>query len=211
MSKWVADKVERKSVDDLIPYERNPKIHTDKQIMQLANSIKQWGWTIPILIDEENTVLAGHGRLFAAQLLGLKQVPTMLAKGWTEEQKKSYIIADNKLSIADWDEELLKLEIEELKSGDFDLSLTGFDEGELLNLYLEKLEGINDANEEWEGMPDYEALDPCYRKIIVNFDTPEDVEDFFKLVNQSHTDKTKSIWYPEKENRNLKDTRWADE
>ena len=128
MSKWVADKVERKSVSKLIPYERNPKIHSDSQIMQLANSIKQWGWTIPILIDEKDMVIAGHGRLFAAQQLGMEEVPTMTAKGWTEEQKRSYVIADNKLAEnSEWDTGLYFEELKALSNDDFDLTLMGVD------------------------------------------------------------------------------------
>ena len=128
MSKWVADKVERKSVEDLIPYDRNPKIHTDAQVERLASSIKQWGWTIPILVDEKDMVIAGHGRLFAAKLLKLDTVPTMTATGWSEEQKKAYVIADNRLSVADWDDELLRIEIENLKDMNFNLDFLGFGE-----------------------------------------------------------------------------------
>tara|TARA_R110002096_G_scaffold435683_1_gene662060 strand:+ start:500 stop:1741 length:1242 start_codon:yes stop_codon:yes gene_type:complete len=146
MSKWIGQ-VERKSVKDLIPYEKNPKLHSDKQIQQLANSIKEWGWTIPILIDENNTVLAGHGRLFAAQLLELEQVPTMLAEGWSEKQKKAYIIADNKLSISDWDEELLRIELNDLENMDYDLDLLGFELDELNDLFPElETEGLTDED-----------------------------------------------------------------
>lgn len=128
MTKWAADKVERKSVNKLIPYERNPKIHSDSQINQLANSITQWGWTIPILVDEKDMVIAGHGRLYAAQQLGIKEVPTMVAKGWTEEQKRSYVIADNKLAEnSEWDTGLYFSELKELSDNEFDLSLMGVD------------------------------------------------------------------------------------
>ena len=128
MTKWAADKVERKSVNKLIPYERNPKIHSDTQINQLANSITEWGWTIPILVDEKDMVIAGHGRLYAAQQLGIKEVPTMVAKGWTEEQKRSYVIADNKLAEnSEWDIGLYFSELKELSNNEFDLSLMGVD------------------------------------------------------------------------------------
>jgi ParB-like chromosome segregation protein Spo0J len=128
MTKWAADKVERKRVNKLIPYERNPKIHSDSQINQLANSITQWGWTIPILVDEKDMVIAGHGRLYAAQQLGIKEVPTMVAKGWTEEQKRSYVIADNKLAEnSEWDIGLYFSELKELSDNEFDLSLMGVD------------------------------------------------------------------------------------
>ena len=82
------NKIVNKPVNELIPYDRNPRIHPDSQIKQLQNSIREWGWTIPILIDEESNVVAGHGRLFAAQDMGISEVPCVEATGWTEEQRK---------------------------------------------------------------------------------------------------------------------------
>ncbi len=126
---WAADKVERKQLIDLIPYDRNPKIHPDSQVEQLANSIREWGWTIPILIDESGQVIAGHGRLYAAQKLGLSEVPCMIAEGWSEEKKKAYVIADNKLAEkGSWDNALLYSELKKINESEFDLSLTGMDE-----------------------------------------------------------------------------------
>ena len=92
------NKIVNKAVNELIPYDRNPRVHPDSQIKQLQNSIREWGWTMPILIDEESNVVAGHGRLFAAQDMGISEVPCVVATGWTEEQRKGYVIADNKLS-----------------------------------------------------------------------------------------------------------------
>lgn len=125
---WAADTVERKKVGDLIVYERNPNTHSDVQIEQLANSITEWGWTMPILIDEDNNILAGHGRLYAAQKLGLEEVPCVTAKGWSEPQKRAYIIADNKLAEnSQWDEGLLNSELKAILDVDFDMSLLAFD------------------------------------------------------------------------------------
>jgi len=116
------------SVDTLIPYDRNPKTHPQEQIQQLANSITEWGWTVPILIDENQTVIAGHGRLYAAKQLGMKDVPCVIAKNWSEDQKKAYIIADNRLSQnGSWDNELLNEELDYL-STNFDMQLMGFTE-----------------------------------------------------------------------------------
>lgn len=124
--KWAADSVERRSVADLIPYDRNPKIHPQSQIEQLANSIKEWGWTIPILIDEDGQVIAGHGRLFAAQHLGIQEVPCMIAEGWTAEQKRAYVIADNKLAeSSDWDTGIYFQELKAISEEGFDMSLMG--------------------------------------------------------------------------------------
>jgi hypothetical protein len=123
MTSWAADKVERKSVVTLIPYDRNPRIHPDDQIRQIADSIERWGWTIPILIDEGDNVIAGHGRLYAAQLLGLEKVPCMVAKGWTEDQKRSYVIADNKLAEnSEWNTALYYSELKALEDNAVDLA-----------------------------------------------------------------------------------------
>jgi len=123
MTSWAADKVERKSVVTLIPYDRNPRIHPDDQIRQIADSIERWGWTIPILIDEGDNVIAGHGRLYAAQLLGLEKVPCMVAKGWTEDQKRSYVIADNKLAEnSEWNTALYYSELKALEDNGVDLA-----------------------------------------------------------------------------------------
>ena len=136
-------------VSDLIPYDRNPNIHSNEQIVQLANSIREWGFTIPILIDEKEVVLAGHGRLFAAKSLGMETVPCIIAKGWSDPQKKAYVIADNKLALnSGWDEELLKIEMGALDNLGFDLSVLGFNEVELSGLYLDvNAESFSDSFE----------------------------------------------------------------
>lgn len=129
---WPADKVERRSVSSLIPYARNARTHSDEQVGQIAASIREWGWTIPVLIDEEGGVIAGHGRLLAAQRLGLAEVPVMVAAGWSEAQRRAYVLADNKLAEnAGWDQDLLKLEVGDLREMGADLHLAGFSDGEL--------------------------------------------------------------------------------
>jgi ParB-like chromosome segregation protein Spo0J len=124
---WPADKVERRSVASLVPYARNPRTHTPAQVDQIAASIREWGWTVPVLVDEQGGLIAGHGRVMAAKLLGLTEIPVMVATGWTEAQKRAYVIADNKLTLnSGWDDELLKVELDDLKALDFDLALMGF-------------------------------------------------------------------------------------
>lgn len=124
---WPADKVERRKVADLIPYARNARTHSPEQVDQIAASIKEWGWTSPILVDETGEIIAGHGRVLAAQKLKIADVPTMTATGWTEAQKRAYVLADNKLALnAGWDMELLKFELLDLDHHNFDLPLTGF-------------------------------------------------------------------------------------
>ena len=125
----------RKSVD-LIPYVNNSRTHSDEQITQVAASIKEFGFTNPILLDDEGGIIAGHGRLQAAKKLSLPEVPTITLKGLSEAQKKAYVIADNKLALnAGWDDELLAIELKGLQDDDFDLGLLGFDVDELASLF----------------------------------------------------------------------------
>jgi hypothetical protein len=124
---WPADKVERWPLDRLIPYARNARTHSDEQVAQIAASIKEWGWTNPVLVDEGGQIIAGHGRVSAARTLGLKDAPVMVAAGWTDAQKRAYVLADNKLALnAEWDVELLQVELQELHEADFQMSLIGF-------------------------------------------------------------------------------------
>ncbi len=121
-------KIEYVATDDLIPYINNSRTHSESQIKQIAASIREFGFTNPILIDEDGSVIAGHGRLVAAELLSLDEVPTITLEGLTEAQRKAYVIADNKLALnSGWDDELLKIEIETLKNLDFDTDLLGWD------------------------------------------------------------------------------------
>jgi ParB-like chromosome segregation protein Spo0J len=121
---------------DLIPYAMNSRTHSDDQVAQIAASIKEFGFTNPILIDDAAGIIAGHGRLMAAKRLNLSEVPTITLAGLTEAQKKAYVIADNKLALnAGWDADVLKLEIESLAEMDFDLALLGFDDIELGKMF----------------------------------------------------------------------------
>ena len=138
-----------RNVADLIPYARNSRTHSDEQVAQIAASIKEFGWTNPILTDGDNGLIAGHGRLLAARKLGHKEVPTIELTGLSEAQKKAYIIADNRLALnAGWDNEMLKLEFDQLTELGFDLELTGFslDEIEALNP-VELNAGLTDEDE----------------------------------------------------------------
>jgi len=127
--------VEYWPLSKLRPFERNARQHTQAQLDQLARSIEEWGWTIPVLIDEHGMILAGHGRVLAARQLGLIEVPVIIARGWTDEQKRGYLIADNKLQEnSRWDDALLGIELETLGEGGFDLSLIGLTEKDLKRL-----------------------------------------------------------------------------
>lgn len=121
-----------KKVNDLIPYINNSRTHSEEQVNQIVASINEFGFTNPLLIDEKDNIIAGHGRLLASKKLKMEEVPCIVLSGLTEAQKKAYIIADNKMALnAGWNEELLKLELENLKELDFDLELTGFNVDEL--------------------------------------------------------------------------------
>lgn len=123
-------------VDKLIPYVNNARTHSKEQIKKLRASIREFGFINPVIIDRDYNVIAGHGRILASQEEGIDKVPCVFVDYLTDAQKKAYIIADNRMALdADWDEELLKIEIESLKDEDFDLSFTGFDESELLDLF----------------------------------------------------------------------------
>ncbi len=123
-------------VDKLIPYVNNARTHSKEQINKLRASIREFGFINPVIIDRDYNVIAGHGRILASQEEGIDKVPCVFVDYLTDAQKKAYIIADNRMALdADWDEELLKIEIESLKDEDFDLSFTGFDESELLDLF----------------------------------------------------------------------------
>jgi ParB-like chromosome segregation protein Spo0J len=105
---WPADRTEKWAVERLVPYARNARTHSPAQVDQIAASIREWGWTNPVLVDEAGTIIAGHGRVLAARKLRILDVPVMVAAGWTEAQKRAYTIADNKLTLnGGWDEDLV--------------------------------------------------------------------------------------------------------
>ena len=148
-------KITQKQVTELIPYVNNSRKHSDKQVAQIAASIKEFGWTNPILVDGDNGIIAGHGRLMAARKLGMTEVPTIELSELSESQKKAYVIADNNLALnADWDEALLKIELENLKDLSFDLDILAFDDEFLTNLL--------DENEDDENMYTQKVDIPTY-------------------------------------------------
>lgn len=142
-------------IADLIPYARNSRTHSDAQVAKIASSIKEFGFLNPIITDGSNGIVAGHGRVLAAQKLGLKELPCVEADHLTEAQKRAYVIADNRMALdAGWDAEMLKVELGDLDAAGFDLSLTGFDLGELENFLAEPTEGLTDE----DAVPDVPAV-----------------------------------------------------
>ena len=146
---WPAEQPVRRKVAELVPYARNSRTHSDAQVAQIAASIREWGWTNPVLIDEAGGIIAGHGRVLAARKLKIEDVPCIVATGWSEAQKRAYVLADNQLAMnAGWDMDLLKVEIGELKTEGFDIGLMGFDADWLNSLMADAgTDGLTDPDE----------------------------------------------------------------
>jgi len=143
-------KIEQLPTADLIPYARNTRTHSPEQVAQIAGSIREFGFTNPILIDGENGIIAGHGRVMAASKLGLAKVPCIRLAHLSDTQKRAYIIADNKLALnAGWDEEMLGLELSDLRELDYDLGLLGFD-GDAIENFLKPQEIEPTSPEEFQ-------------------------------------------------------------
>jgi len=143
------------SVESLIPYARNSRTHSPQQVDKIAASIKEFGFLNPIIVDGENGIIAGHGRVMAAQKLRLSDLPVIEASHLTEAQRRAYVIADNRLALdAGWDNDMLKVELQDLNAAGFDLTLTGFDLGEIGNFLAEPTEGLTDE----DAVPDVPAV-----------------------------------------------------
>lgn len=154
LSPILADSIELKSVEELIPYSNNSRTHSEAQISQIANSIIEFGFTNPILIDGHSGIIAGHGRLMAAKKLNISQVPVVILDHLSDAQKRAYIIADNKLAEnAGWDEEILASELADLKDENFNLDLIGFEDQELEKLF----NNLNESEDDEEtSLPEIE-------------------------------------------------------
>ena len=151
-----AQEIKHLETKDLIPYARNSRTHDEYQVNQIVSSIKEFGFTNPILVDDDNSIIAGHGRLMAAQKLGLTKVPTINLGYLSDSQKKAYVIADNKLALnAGWDIDMLKLEIDELNEIDFNVDILGFTDDELKNILADKNDGLVDEDQVPELQDDF--------------------------------------------------------
>lgn len=183
-----------KSINELKPYENNSRTHDKSQIKQICESIKEYGWTNPVLIDEKGMIIAGHGRVEAGKKLDIKEVPCIVLSGLTEAQKKAYVIADNKMALnAGWNEELLKNELEKLKELDFDLELTGFNIDELDELFKQDEEEQEIVEDDFDIEPPEEPkakLGDIYQlenhRLMCGDSTK--IEDVKKLMNGNKAD-----------------------
>ena len=175
--------IKRVATVDLIPYANNSRVHSNEQVNQIASSIKEFGFLNPIIVDGENGIIAGHGRVMAANKLGIKELPCVDASHLSEAQKKAYVIADNKLALnAEWDFDLLKIEIESLQEDDFKLDLLGFDVDELNGIL-----GFDDIAEEdeEESEQDYEDKYKEQYGVIIMCKSAEDQEKVFNKMQQN--------------------------
>lgn len=202
-------KIVNKPLAKLVPYAKNSRTHSEVQVAQIAASIREFGFNNPVLIDPDGGVIAGHGRVLAAQSLGLETVPTITLAHLTEAQRRAYVIADNQIALnAGWDADLLRAELLSL-GDDLDLDVLGFGD-ELENVLLEKQDGVNDPAEHWNDMPEFDQPDArAFRSIIVHFASQDAVDAFAKLTERTFTEKTKFMWYPQIEIETYADKRYV--
>ena len=209
--------IEFRAVSSLRGYERNARTHSPEQVAQLAASIREFGFTNPVLVTPDGVIVAGHGRVAAAQEIGLVDVPTLVVGAdWPPEKVRAYVLADNKLALnAGWDNEILRAELDELRGVDFDISLTGFSEVELARLLSDAVpdgEAANDPGAEWRGMPEFKHEDKtAFRTMPVHFKDQDAVDAFAKLIGQKITEKTRFVHFPETEIERYADKRYAAE
>ena len=163
-------------------YEKNSRVHDDEQIERIKRSIKEFGFINPVLIDKNNTIIAGHARVRAALNLGLTEVPTIELESLSEEQIRAYVIADNKLAeLSDWDDDILKIELDWLKDQDFDISITGFDDVDTKADFEEETELKEESYSE-------------VFNIIVKLDTEEEQEALYnKLKKEGYICQVQSL------------------
>lgn len=188
-------------VADLVPYAKNARLHNAEQVEKLTESLKEFGFTNPVLIDENNVIIAGHGRILAAERLGLEQVPVRRLTHLDENQKKAYRLVDNRLAEigGGWDQVLLSAEVVDLKTDNYDLDVLGFD-ATYINSLLNVGEVVNNPNAEWVGMPEFEQENQGpHRQIVIKFASDEAVEKFGQLIAQNISPATNYLWFPKQD------------
>lgn len=148
LTRWPAQRIEMRARASLRAYDRNSRTHSPEQVAQIAASIREWGWTMPVLVTPDGEVIAGHGRLMAAESLGIDEVPCMVATNWSEAQKRAYVMADNQIALnAGWDEEVRAAEMAFLRSVEFDLDVIGFSDDELAKMLNATSEPLTDPDD----------------------------------------------------------------
>lgn len=204
---------EELKIDELVPYKYNPR-KNDSAVKIVQKSIEEYGFNVPILIDKDNVIIAGHTRFLASKNLGLKKVPVMRIEHLNERQVKAFRIMDNKSQeFSMWDYDLLKHEIFELKDDNWNPDLVGFTQEEI-NFFNPETDGpANDSYLEWRksGGMDYGNEDKsAFKTILLHFTCEEDIESFAKLIKQTITNKTKYLWYPKQPEDKVADIKYVD-
>ncbi len=170
------------SVDELIPYARNARVHTDEHVLQLAGSIREFGFNNPVLTDQDNSIIAGHGRVLAAKKLGLTEIPVVVLSHFTEAQKKAFILADNKLhDNSSFNYEMLQIELDELKEMGFDLETAGFESFELAE------SSSVDLFDELESGVFIDHLRETSESFVISFSFPKEAREEFDSYFQLHS------------------------
>ena len=176
------------AVDSLIPYARNSRTHSEEQVTKIAASIKEFGFLNPVIVDGDNGIVAGHGRVMAAKKLGMAEVPVIEASHLTEAQRRAYVIADNRLALdSAWDVDLLKIELSDLDAHGFDLALTGFDDIELASLFDE-----NPEEDEEKDLKE-ESYNEVFNIIIECKDEAEQEKIFNRLDSEGYKCRVQSL------------------
>jgi site-specific DNA-methyltransferase (adenine-specific) len=184
-----------RALKDIKPDEKNPR-NNKRAVEPVKKSIQEFGFRVPIIIDGEGVIVAGHTRYLAAKELKMKTVPTVSAADMSEEQVKAYRLVDNKTNeFATWDFDLMQNEL----AGIFDIDMSAFDFG-----------ATNVVDELYKGMPEYEDENPNDRKIVMHFRNDEDVQDFARLIRQEVTEKTSFLWHPKMERQDKKAIAYED-
>jgi hypothetical protein len=209
-------KIETRESDQLLPYAMNSRKHSDWQIAKIAASIKEFGFTNPVLIDENDTVVAGHARVMAALKLDLPEIPVIVLRHLTKAQRRAYVIADNALAEgSSWDDQILSSELIDLKNEAVDLSVLGLSDLRFNDLLTRQDRigiggGETDPDKEWTGMPEFDQRDKAAEyQVVVNFNSASDRDAFAELVGQDLSDKTRSIWFPKAEIERYMDKRYG--
>jgi len=198
----------------IIPNPRNPNMHPVRQVEVLAKIIRAQGWRAPITVSlRSGFVVRGHGRLQAALKAGLEDVPVDYQDYADEAAEWADLVADNRIAeLAEMDMELLAKSMKEIEAGDFDMTLTGYDIGELAKLIDMDLTPVNNSEDEWQGMPECEADNQkAFRDIVIHFRNDGDVAQFARLLKQPVSPKAKYLWFPENEIDRVADKRWVSE
>ena len=202
-------------VGDLKPHPANPRIHSDESVAHEVTLIEHYGWTVPILIDEDKMILAGHKRRLAAIEMGLTEVPTIERPGLSESDKLGYVIADNQATFnSPWNYPALGLSIGQLDTVGFELPLLGFPSDQLMIFRGTPRDGelVDDPSGEWVGMPAFDHQDKtAFRSITIHFKDAAAVEQFSRAINQKIPEKVRWMWYPVTEVERFADKAYVDE